>query len=177
MAIVFPNTYGSSVKRLRPESGPIMHASPPPSPPTVVEVTIHFDNFFIPLFKRDEADEKRSANANNHATVDAAGNIDLTNIYGPVVIYFRVNPADHHPFDRAGPLFTSDSPLQHTHRWRRDIQFQRVRLLDHGYTLRVDYHNVNKKHGRPMPANGYDLAFSGLDQGADPAIKNGSVSP
>jgi hypothetical protein len=142
-----------------------------PPPPVVVEVMIRFDAFSIPRF------ERRESNAKNDAVVDAAGNIDLTKIHGPVTIYFRVDPADHHPFDRAGPLFTSDTPLQHTRRWRSDIQFRRIKLLDHGYTLMVDYHNINTRHGRPMPANGYDLAFSGMKRGdADPAIKNGSVT-
>lgn len=146
-----------------------MHVPPPP--PVVVEVTIRFDAVSVPRF------ERRDSAARNDAVVDAAGNIDLTRIRGPVRLYFRVDPADHHPFDRAGPLFTSDSPLEHTRRWRADIQFRRIQLLDRGYTLMVDYHNINTKHGRPMPANGYDLAFSGMRRGgADPAIKNGSAT-
>jgi len=147
-----------------------MHVPPPPQP-VIVEVTIHFDAFSIPRFGGGES------NARNNAVVDPAGNIDLTKVHGPVVIYFRADPADHHPFDRAGPLFTSDTPLQHTRRWKSDAQFRRIKLLDHGYTLMVDYHNINTKYGRPMPANGYDLAFSGVRRGeGDPAIKNGSVT-
>lgn len=159
---------------------------PPKAPPVVVEIMIHFDSSAVARYERagvgDQAaapasDEKRPRDA-RLATVDAAGNIDLTRIYGPVVLRFRADPADHHRFDHAGALFTSDTPLAHTRRWRPDAQFRRVRLSDHGFTLSVDYQNINTRHGRPMPANGYDLAFEAMKRDRDdPAIRNSGVTP
>jgi hypothetical protein len=153
-----------------------------PPPPPVIEISVHFDSFGALHYARRGANARpEDADANGSgsdlATVDPDGTIDLTRIATPVVLVFHADPADHHPFDRRGPLFTSDAPFIHTHRWRPDEQFRRVRLMDHGYTLRIDYRNINHKHGRPMPANGYDLSF--LPDGRhdkDPAIKNGSVT-
>jgi hypothetical protein len=144
---------------------------PPQTSPAAIEILIHFDSAGVPRY------EGRGSRGEGLGSVDAAGNIDLTLTRGPVVLTFKTDPADHHPFDRGGALFVSDTPLVHTRRWRPDIQFRRVRLLDHGYTLTIDYHNINRKHGRPMPANGYDLAFRQLRrQDGDPAIKNGAGS-
>jgi hypothetical protein len=161
-----------------------MSMHPPPPPPAVVEVTIHFDPFGVRHYEARPADraasERTNGGKNNdeQATVAADGTIDLTRISTPVTLYFKVDPAEHHPFDRVAPLFTSNSPFEHTRRWRPDEQFRRIQLLDHGFTLRVDYHNIRIRHGRPMPANGYDLAFRGVERrDADPAIKNGSVNP
>ena len=139
---------------------------------------MHFDQFGIPRYQAvDNAKGAQDNARHGYAVVEPDGTIDLTQVRTPVVIVFRVDPAEHHRFDRRAPLFTSDTPFTHTHRWRPDEQFRRVRRLDDGLTLRIDYQNINKKHRRPMPANGYDLSFSpGRHEDKDPAIKNSSAT-
>jgi len=155
-----------------------MPIPPPPSPPVVIEIAIHFDAFGALRYEGRPARETGAGREAGFGSVDPVGDIDLTKIHTPVVPRFSTDPADHHPFDPKGALFTSDAPFIHTQPWRPDDQFRRVRLSDHGYTLTIDYQNIAVRRGRPMPANGYDLSFARLKRhGGDPAIRNGAVLP